>query len=129
MEFGQLKGHEIIMVVGFAATGKTTLANKIGVALNYEVIHCDDYIGDRPRLFNILLGKTKIVIEGVMCYELLKYQYYPDCIINCSASSEFRRRIRDKDYTAQDKSLAKMWFEYTDRTLKLPTIINYGINS
>lgn len=79
-----------IMIIGYACTGKSTIAKLISSKTNHELIQTDDYINHWSRLIESLLGRKNIIIEGTDGFRLLRFGYEPDLIIHCTAEYNWR---------------------------------------
>lgn len=120
-----------IIVIGFPATGKTTLVKELRKQYKKaSVYHTDDYIkhGFEEGLYVLMKDlkkdKNKLkIIEGVLGYRLLRKgaelkSFYPDIIINCRTPAPVRiERIKErgKDLRAtlsMDKGLVKVWQDF-----------------
>lgn len=112
MELDRLSQADNIMIVGYACTGKSTIANHISQRTNHEIVHTDDYIDRWSRLIETLIGRKKVIIEGTDSFRLLRFGYEPDIIIHMEAAFDWRLLERGKDYTSQDKGLFKVWSDY-----------------
>lgn len=113
-----------IVIIGSPATGKTTLArliaDRIGMFAQWKIVHTDDYMQpDRKddykhALYDMISDLQKIhvplIIEGVQCYRLLRkgveghegWHFYPDVVIELTASEEQIRRIYETQRKGKD---------------------------
>lgn len=127
-----------VVIIGYAATGKTTFSN----ALKFDgsLYHTDDYLkyGSVESLYVLMEDLKKDsnplkVIEGIGGYRLLRKgvelnNFSADLIINCVASKEVRYdriKVRGKDIQAtfnMDKACEKIWNDYLLLCKQLPPI-------
>lgn len=140
-----------VVIVGYAATGKTTLVESFKYSPSLaNVWHTDDLINQydfEESLYVLMPQIAKCrnplkIIEGIQGYRLLRKglqlkTFYADVVIICTCSKEERaRRIakRGKDVNKTfglDKVCDKFWADY--QTLlktakKKPTIIYHDTN-
>lgn len=113
---------KIVAIVGLAATGKTTLADKLlKENPSYKLIHTDDYIGRFELLCDSISHYELLIIEGTQVYTMLKsYKLFPDLVIELVATTaERERRCIDRgsshNIRQQDAILMKQWREYKQR--------------
>jgi len=117
-----------VVIIGYAATGKTTFANLL--KFDGSLYHTDDYLkyGSVDSLY-VLMDQLKKdtsqlkVIEGIGGYRLLRkglqtQSFYADLIIVCTATSEVRYdRIKARGKNVQstlnfDHGCDKIWNDY-----------------
>ena len=133
-----------IVVIGYAASGKTHFTNQL--AKDYpkaKIYHTDDYIkyGFEQALYVLMEDLKKDhspfkIIEGILGYRLLRKgaqlgTFYADLIIQVSAPKDtryFRIEKRGKNIHATfnlDKVCDSIYADYYDLIgEKLPTIIS-----
>jgi deoxyadenosine/deoxycytidine kinase len=140
----QLIDKGIIVIIGFAASGKTTLTDQLKELYpSAKFYHTDDYIkyGFEQSLYVLMehLAKDKselVIIEGIQCYRLLRKgielkSFKADLIVEVVASEATRaERIdeRGKSVNAifnMDKTLTKVWNDYVGMVGVLPKIIKH----
>lgn len=127
-----------VVIIGYAATGKTTFANSL--KFDSSLYHTDDYLkyGSVESLYVLMEDLKKDtkplkVIEGIGGYRLLRKgmqlnSFYPTMIIECQASKEVRYdriKARSKNIQAtfnMDKACEKIWADYLLLCNQLPTI-------
>lgn len=130
-----------IVVIGYAATGKTTLVNQL--SLRARVWHTDDYLvhGHEQSLYVLMddLAQDKHslrLVEGVLGYRLLRKgaqlgTFHADAIVICECPKDIRYSrisLRAKNVQAtfnQDAGLAKIYNDYLELTQDLPKIYYY----
>jgi dephospho-CoA kinase len=136
-----------IVIIGYAATGKTTLTDSLKVA-NAQVWHTDDLINQfdfEEALYQLMpqiaksTAKLKI-IEGIQGYRLLRKglqlkTFYADVVIVCQCKKEIRaeriaKRGKHVNRTfSLDKVCDKFWADYVDllnKGKKKPLIIYHN---
>lgn len=141
---------KIVVIIGLAASGKTTLTEMIAADLlpDHDVIHTDDYMkfGFEQSLYKMIddikqKGDNPMIIEGVQGFRLLRKglergDFFPDVVINTTCPTA----TRDKRYEFRggtgnlatfDKVLMKIWMDYRDalvatnkNLVKRPRFIN-----
>lgn len=136
-----------IVIIGFAATGKTTLANRLG--LRAKVFHTDDYLqyGHEQSLYvlmdDLFADKHPLrLVEGVLGYRLLRKgaqlgTFSADAVVICECPKDIRYHrisLRAKNVQAtfnQDAGLAKIYNDYLELTPAhyLPKIYCYDSES
>jgi len=130
MEKIELPKKGNVVIIGYAATGKTTFANSL--KFNGSLYHTDDYLkhGSVESLYVLMedLKKDKNglkVIEGIGGYRLLRkglqlQNFYADLIIIVEASKEVRYdRIKERGKNIQatfnlDNVCRKIWNDYQE---------------
>lgn len=128
MEKIKLPDKGNVVIIGYAATGKTTFSNTL--QFDGKLYHTDDYLkyGSVESLYVLMddLKKDKTplkVIEGIGGYRLLRkgaelQNFYADLVIVCEASKEVRYdRIKARGKNIQttfnlDKVCDKVWNDY-----------------
>jgi deoxyadenosine/deoxycytidine kinase len=128
MEKIELPKKGNVVIIGYAATGKTTFSNTL--KFDGSLYHTDDYIpyGFEQALYVLMddLKKDKAplkVIEGILGYRLLRkglqlQNFYADLVIVCEATKEVRYdriKARNKDVQATfnlDNVCRKIWSDY-----------------
>lgn len=128
MEKIELPKKGNVVIIGYAATGKTTFSNTL--KFKGSMYHTDDYIpyGFEQALYVLMddLKKDKAplkVIEGILGYRLLRkglqlQNFYADLVIVCEATKEVRYdriKARNKDVQATfnlDNVCRKIWNDY-----------------
>lgn len=111
------KSYTKIVIIGSAASGKTSLALFLRQYLNEEfhILHTDDYLEHGPiKGLYLLLAKASsatrpTIIEGILGYRLLRKglqtgDYAPDLIIELSTNWE---RIHSVYQTERDTKKLK----------------------
>lgn len=140
-----------VVIIGYAATGKTFLTTQLEKSLPKAAFwHTDDLINqyDFEEALYVLMPKVTAnknalkIVEGIQGYRLLRKglqlkTFYADVVIVCQASKETRaKRIenRGKNINAtfkQDKGLDKVWNDYLALlkiAKKKPEIIYHDTN-
>lgn len=140
-----------VVIVGYAATGKTFLTTQIEKSHPKAAFwHTDDLINqyDFEEALYVLMPKVIAnknplkIIEGIQGHRLLRKglqlkTFYADVVVVCQASKEVRaKRIADrgKDINrtfGQDKGLDKIWNDYLTllkTAKKKPEIIYHDTN-
>lgn len=130
MEKIELPKKGNVVIIGYAATGKTTFANSL--KFNGSLYHTDDYLkhGSVESLYVLMedLKKDKSelkVIEGIGGYRLLRkglqlQNFYADLIIVVEAGRELRYdRIKERGKNIQatfnlDNVCRKIWNDYQE---------------
>lgn len=138
MEKIELPKKGNVVIIGYAATGKTTFSNTL--QFDGSLYHTDDYLkyGSVESLYVLMEDLKKDtnqlkVIEGIGGYRLLRKgvelnNLSADLIINCVASKEVRYdriKVRGKDIQAtfnMDKACEKIWADYLLLCKQLPQI-------
>lgn len=128
MEKIELPKKGNVVIIGYAATGKTTFANSL--KFDGSLYHTDDYLkyGSVESLYVLMEDLKKDtnqlkVIEGIGGYRLLRkgmqqQNFYADLIIECVASKEVRYdRIKARNKNVQatfnlDTVCKKVWSDY-----------------
>jgi len=137
MEKIELPKKGNVVIIGYAATGKTTFANSL--KFDGSLYHTDDYLkyGSVESLYVLMEDLKKDtnqlkVIEGIGGYRLLRKglqlgNFHADLIIECQASNEIRYdriKARSKNIQAtfnMDKACEKIWADYLLLCNQLPT--------
>lgn len=121
-----------IVIIGLAASGKTTLSEEIAnMCPSHNLIHSDDYIhfGFEASLYKMIsdikrLGEEPMIVEGVQGFRLLRKglenrDFFPDLVINCicDPAERFKRYAaregnNGKDPSSFDKTLYTIWQKY-----------------
>lgn len=130
MQLPDIKTTEaIIFIIGLPASGKTFFTDLLSNHLKtHTVLHTDDYIkfGKHGELAecvtDINRAKRKrqpIIVEGVLCYRILKSRHInPDLIIIINASRDERverYKQRNKSYSRDfDGMLIRFWKDYCE---------------
>jgi deoxyadenosine/deoxycytidine kinase len=130
MKIPILPSSGLVVIIGYAATGKTHLMNDLKSKYNAHYWSTDDYMGYgfEEALYVIMQGidnsKASLkVIEGVQGYRLLRKlaqlsKPLPDMVIECVASKEVRQiRIAARGKNVQatlnlDKVLSKVYEDF-----------------
>ncbi len=135
-------GYKTIVITGYSATGKTTLAHSIP---HYRLYHTDDYIkfGYEDSIYALLEDVKKDdyhfkIIEGIQVNRLLRKGvqlgiFSPDLIIRCNCSPEVRiERYKDRgdadkiqNLNAMDRGLNKVWMDYLCIVNNRPLIVDH----
>lgn len=133
MEKIELPKKGNVVIIGYAATGKTTLADSL--KFKGKLYHTDDYLkhGSVESLYVLMedIGKDTSelkVIEGILGYRLLRKglqskgfkigNFEADLIIICQSpkATRYARVLeRSKDFQGilnQDKSCDRIWFDF-----------------
>lgn len=82
-----------ICVAGAPKSGKSTLAQKLASAINYEVVSTDDWIGkvgfrEAPEaIIKYITGKDDIIVEGVNAARMLNKGFTPDLVVYLQGGS------------------------------------------
>lgn len=135
----------IVFVIGLPASGKTFYTDFLkNDNPNYRVIHTDDYIkfGRTEELAECVKDiqragrkKERIIVEGVLCYRILKsFVLQPDTIIVINASRDERverYKTRPTQYSREfDGMLIRLWKDYVEHCdwegIRMPNIIQIG---
>jgi dephospho-CoA kinase len=142
-----LRESNIIVIIGFPATGKTTLATMLQdeVLPDHSLISSDDYIdlGYKQSLYGMLRDierdtNPKKIIEGVQCYRLLRKAAQTgvikiDTVITVHCDDEerlnrYKARHKKTYPEAFDKNLRTVYTEYLSLMhtsgQRLPRFIN-----
>lgn len=123
--------EKIIVVIGLSGAGKSTVAKLLAQKFGAHLISTDSYLGygnygsinalsnlTRDILYLAENPQHKIIVEGSLCYRLLKHgaehnYFMPHIIVNVVATEQERARRRpDKDYGKTDGMYRKMWADY-----------------
>ena len=138
MEKIELPKKGNVVIIGYAATGKTTFSNTL--QFDGSLYHTDDYLkyGSVESLYVLMEDLKKNsnqlkVIEGIGGYRLLRKglqlgNFQADLIIECQAANEIRYdriKARSKNIQAtfnMDKACEKIWADYLLLCKQLPPI-------
>jgi GTPase SAR1 family protein len=115
-----------IVVIGYSATGKTTLTNVISqIYTEYKIFHTDDYqeYGFEGSLYTMMLDlevctSPKILVEGIQGARLLRKgvqqnSFFADLIIIVEASMATRARRYKEQRLEPDKISNLVGFDKT----------------
>lgn len=138
MEKIELPKKGNVVIIGYAATGKTTFSNTL--QFDGSLYHTDDYLkyGSVESLYVLMEDLKKDsnplkVVEGIGGYRLLRKglqlgNFQADLIIECQAANEIRYdriKARSKNIQAtfnMDKACEKIWADYLLLCNQLPPI-------
>lgn len=114
-------GAKKIVIIGFPASGKTWLSNKLASKLNLPVYHSDDYLhyGFEDSMYIMQEdiesnNHDAHIVEGIAAYRLLRkaaqgvFDYDPDLIIMVNRAEDVRRSVYENERNKPFRSIAGM---------------------
>lgn len=120
-------GGKDVLIIGPPSSGKTYLSGKLNG--DHTIIHTDDYAryGYKESLYKLLEDIKKVtgntIVEGVQGYRLLRKGaqlrcYYPDLVIELSASKGDIRKVYLKERDAKKLKYLASFNRMHDQILK-----------
>jgi len=124
----------IIVVCGYTKTGKVTIARKLAMELNRDILISDNYqiFGNEDSLYRFMedavgyyKNNTPVIIEGILCFRLLRKglqlnTFAPDVIIKTNCNEDTIKYFYNKEGEGSkinralsfNKGLDKIWGDY-----------------